>query len=129
MPAPRIDPTRLETHVRVLAETFVPRDWHHPENLDRAAAYIREELERTGGRTEEQLYQVGGRTYRNVLTQFGPETSGTIRTSGTPAIHQRTGTVVGAQFIAPSNLRPRYRPSSPTRQPPAICTPEELTED
>jgi hypothetical protein len=70
----RVDPARLEAHVRVLAERLLPRDAHHPENLDRAAAYVRRAFERTGGRVSEQVYRIGGNTYRNVVLQFGPET-------------------------------------------------------
>jgi len=73
-PAVAVDPARLEAHVRALAETFVPRDESHPENLDRAAAYIRRELQEAGGRVEEQPFEVGGTTYRNVIARFGPET-------------------------------------------------------
>jgi Zn-dependent M28 family amino/carboxypeptidase len=73
-PAVAVDPARLEAHVRALAETFVPRDEAHPENLDRAAAYIRRELQEAGGRVEDQPFEVGGTTYRNVIARFGPET-------------------------------------------------------
>ena len=45
-----VDPMRLEAHVRVLAEHLLPRDWKHPENLDRAADYIRQEFAAGGGR-------------------------------------------------------------------------------
>lgn len=72
--APAVDPARLEAHVRTLAETFVPRDMPHPENLDRAAGYIREELQAAGGRVEDQPFEVQGTTYRNVIASFGPET-------------------------------------------------------
>lgn len=73
-PAPRVSPERLEAHVRTLSRDFVPRDFAHPGNLDRAAAYIRGELERAGGDTWEQPYDAGGSTYRNVAASFGPET-------------------------------------------------------
>ncbi|HKI00626.1 MAG TPA: M28 family peptidase [Thermoanaerobaculia bacterium] len=71
-PAP-VDPARLEAHVRALAG-FAPRDESHPENLDRAAAYIRQELRRAGGRVEDQTFETAGETYRNVVARFGPET-------------------------------------------------------
>ena len=67
-------PGRLESHVRRLCEDLYPRDAGHPENLDRAAAWIRGELERAGGRTSEQPYPVQGETYRNVIAAFGPDT-------------------------------------------------------
>ena len=71
--SPSVDPRRLEAHVRVLAEDLIPRDWTHPENLDRAAAYIRQEFEASGGRVREQVYGMEGKTYRNVIADFGPE--------------------------------------------------------
>jgi hypothetical protein len=71
---PAIDPARLEKHVRRLAESFIPRDERHPENLDRAAAYIRGEFEQAQGVVSDQAYQAGGQTYRNVIARFGPET-------------------------------------------------------
>lgn len=72
--SPVVDPARLEKHVRRLAEEFTPRDERHPENLDRAAAYIRGEFEQAQGVASDQAYQAGGQTYRNVIARFGPET-------------------------------------------------------
>lgn len=69
-----ISPTRLQEHVRLLSETFAPRDESHPEHLDRAAAYIHGELERAGGMVSEQAYDVNRTTYRNVIAWFGPDT-------------------------------------------------------
>lgn len=69
---PPVSPARLEAHVRALAEDFSPRDYLHPANLDRAAAYVGAELERAGGRVSEQPFDAGGRTYRNVVAAFGP---------------------------------------------------------
>jgi hypothetical protein len=65
----------LEQHVRVLCEEFSPRDAFHPEQLDRAAAYIRNAFEATGGQTFEQSYSVEQTEYRNVIVRFGSETS------------------------------------------------------
>jgi len=70
---PPVDPARLETHVRMLAETFFPRNETHPENLDRAADYIGQEFKQAAGRVSEQPYQAWGKTYRNVMALFGPE--------------------------------------------------------
>jgi Zn-dependent M28 family amino/carboxypeptidase len=78
VPSPHVDPMRLEAHVRVLAEHLIPRDWKHPENLDRAADYIRQEFVTGGGRVREQAYAMNGKTYRNVIADFGPETSHVI---------------------------------------------------
>lgn len=68
-----VDVERLRAHVRMLSETFHPRDSLHPENLERAADYIADLLERAGGRVESQTFRVAGRDYRNVIARFGPE--------------------------------------------------------
>ena len=67
-------PLRLEKHVRMLAETFFPRDAFHPDNLLRAADYIRGEFRRAQGRVSDQCYEVRRRTYCNIIARFGPET-------------------------------------------------------
>jgi Zn-dependent M28 family amino/carboxypeptidase len=73
MQNPAVDPKRLEAHVRNLSETLAPRDAFHPENLDRVAAYLRQEFGRNQGRVLDQAFQVGRTTYRNVIAVFGPE--------------------------------------------------------
>jgi Zn-dependent M28 family amino/carboxypeptidase len=70
---PSVSVERLEAHVRALAENFTPRDYLHPANLDRAAAYVGAELERTGGAVSDQPFRVQGSTYRNVIAAYGPE--------------------------------------------------------
>jgi hypothetical protein len=69
-----VEPARLETHVRMLSETLSPRDWTHPQNLDRVAAYIHQEFEQAKGTVSEQPYEVAENTYRNVIATFGPDT-------------------------------------------------------
>lgn len=69
-----VDPQRLKGHVSMLAETLTPRDYNHPKNLDRVAAYIRQEFEQAGGKVSQQPFQVQGVTYRNVSAFFGPAT-------------------------------------------------------
>ena len=92
-PTPPVSPARLEAHVRTLSEQFFPRDFTHTSNLDRAAAYIREEFVHAKGAVSDQSYQVTGfepglldpkcvpvphessvNTYRNVIATFGPNT-------------------------------------------------------
>ncbi|HEV8426576.1 MAG TPA: M28 family peptidase [Pyrinomonadaceae bacterium] len=68
-----VDPTRLQAHVRKLSIELGPRDESHIENLDRVAAYIKNELSQTTALVSEQPYRVEGKTYRNVRAQFGPE--------------------------------------------------------
>lgn len=70
---PRADPGRLRRHVAFLTITASPRDAGHPENLDRAAAYIRDQFSRTGARVADQAFAVRGRSYHNVIASFGPE--------------------------------------------------------
>jgi len=79
-----VEPARLQAHVRMLSETFFPRDADHPENLDRVAAYLRQEFEQAKGKVSEQPYQVRGQTYRNVIAQFG--------------LHTKERIVVGAHY-------------------------------
>ncbi|MBI4676894.1 MAG: M28 family peptidase [Elusimicrobia bacterium] len=81
-PPAGVDPVRLERHVRRLASSL-PRDWDHPEALDRVAAYIKRELEASGGRLSEQVYgvpwwdqrnrKVVKGPFRNVIAVFGPD--------------------------------------------------------
>jgi len=73
-----VDPSRLEAHVRKLSVELGPRDESHIENLDRVAAYIKNELSQTGASVSEQPYRVQGKSYRNVIAQFGPESEDRI---------------------------------------------------
>src|SRR5205085_12167682 len=89
---PSADATTLERHVRMLSETFHPRDCTHPDNLDRAAAYIRQEFVQARGSVSEQAFTIPGNfrfppgfpedpfgkcrnhSYRNIIATFGPAT-------------------------------------------------------
>jgi hypothetical protein len=70
-----VDPERLKVHVRKLSEDFFPRNAENIKNLDQVAAYIRSEFELAKGQVWEQEFKVGRETYRNVIANFGPETS------------------------------------------------------
>ncbi len=72
--AVKVEPSRLKAHVTMLSEEFIPRDYKHPENLDRTASYIRTEFENTDGRVSEQVYTVDGVVYRNIILMLGPQT-------------------------------------------------------
>jgi Zn-dependent M28 family amino/carboxypeptidase len=75
MPAkPSVDPSRLKAHVVKLAEELAPRDYTHPDNLNRVAAYIKAELEATTKNVSEQPFTARGNTYKNIIAVFGPET-------------------------------------------------------
>jgi Zn-dependent M28 family amino/carboxypeptidase len=75
-----VDPNQLKAHVKMLSETFVPRDWRHVENLDRTAAYISQQLAAAGSNVTEEPYRMQannekqGKTYRNVVATLGPDT-------------------------------------------------------
>lgn len=87
---PAVDPTRLEKHVRYFAEDLLPRDWKHPESLDKGAEYIRDEFTASGAKASEQSYSMEGQTYRNMIGSFGPDVGATI--------------VVGAHYDAAGEL-------------------------
>jgi hypothetical protein len=70
-----VDPSRLQAHVRKLSIELAPRDERHIENLDRVAAYIKNEFSQTTAAVSEQAYRVQGHSYRNVIAQFGPESA------------------------------------------------------
>jgi hypothetical protein len=61
----------LRGHVEELSETFHPRDWENPANLDRCAEYIAGHLRQAGAAVEFQDFKVEGNTYRNVIGRFG----------------------------------------------------------
>jgi Zn-dependent M28 family amino/carboxypeptidase len=71
---PPVDASRLEQHVRMLAEHFYPRSFDHPENLEQVASYIRSQFSGAGGRVDEQVFPVEEDRYRNIIARFGPET-------------------------------------------------------
>ena len=74
-PERTVDPLRLQEHVRKLSIELSPRDENHIENLDRVAAYIKDEFSQTTALVSEQPYRVQGKSYRNVIAQFGPESA------------------------------------------------------
>ena len=65
------DSTRLRADVKMMSETFHPRDWQNVENLNQCADYLAQELEKAGASVEFQDYAALGRDYRNVIGRFG----------------------------------------------------------
>lgn len=131
-----VAPERLGTHVQALAREFVPRDFSHPENLDRAAAYIGAELERAGGAVAEQTFEAGGRTYRNVIASFGPESGERIVVGAHydaagpfPAADDNASGVAGlielAHLLGSASLGARVElVAYPLEEPPFFRTPQ-----
>lgn len=66
-----VAPLKLRGHVEVLALTFHPRDWQHPENLDKAAEYIAGHFTAAGATVEFQDFTARDQRYRNVIGRFG----------------------------------------------------------
>src|SRR5262249_57379584 len=60
-PVERIDSRRLETHVRMLAETLAPRHWKRQDKLDRAAADVGAQPAAGGARVAGQAPSRHGR--------------------------------------------------------------------
>ena len=71
--SPAVDPTVLETYVRVLSETLHPRCYDYLENLQAAVQYIERHFVAAGGRTQVQKFSVNGLEYNNVIAEFGPK--------------------------------------------------------
>ncbi len=71
---PKVDPSRLEIHVRKIVTDVFPRNEAYPRNLDRVASYIGREFLNAHGVTQEQTFEAKGKTYRNIIASFGPET-------------------------------------------------------
>ncbi len=74
-PLVRVDPERLRAHVRALCETMAPRTAAHPENLDRAAEYVRRHLAEAGADASIAPFTAEGREYKNVVARVGPRTA------------------------------------------------------
>lgn len=106
-PATEPEVERLRAHVRMLSETFHPRDSRHPENLERAADYLAGHLARAGGHVESQRFRVDGRDYRNVIARFGPQDGERIvvgahydSARGTPGADDNASGVAGLLELA-----------------------------
>lgn len=72
-PSPAVDPAALQRHVTTLSQTFHPRCFDHPENLEAAARYIERHLADAGGRVQRQNFPVDERIYANIIAEFGPK--------------------------------------------------------
>ncbi len=70
----KANPENLHMHVTTLSQELGPRDAGHPNNMDRAAAYILEQFREFSDQTGDQPYPADFMTVRNVRAFFGPET-------------------------------------------------------
>ena len=73
------DPTKLESYVQLISRDFIPRDWEHPENLEKLSSFIAEEFKQTGASVNFQAFDVRGKEYRNVIASYGSDSDlGTV---------------------------------------------------
>jgi hypothetical protein len=66
------NPESMRDHVKFLSNDIRPRSVSHPENLERAAAYIAASFRSAGARTTLQQFDARGASYSNVVGEFGP---------------------------------------------------------
>ena len=67
------DASRLRSDVEALTGLPGFRCFERPDDLDRAATWVRSALEESGLPVEEQPFGVGGWTYKNSIARYGPE--------------------------------------------------------
>jgi len=70
-----VNPDNLKKHVKVLSEDFMPRDYSHIENLNKAAEYISTELKSTNNHVYEQKFKAIDFEYKNIIAEYGPASS------------------------------------------------------
>jgi len=70
---PRADAKRLESDVRYLTTTALPRSAAHPESLRRTAAWIARSFRESGARVTVQSFQARGQMWENVVAELGPD--------------------------------------------------------
>ena len=66
------DASRLRSDVEALTGLPGFRCFERPDDLDRAATWVRSALEESGLPVEEQPFGVGGWTYKNFIARYGP---------------------------------------------------------
>jgi len=74
----KVDPSTLRERVEILSQRFVPRDSDHPEILIEASEYISSEFRSTGARVGYQEFEVAYKRYRNVIAEYGPDTTDVV---------------------------------------------------
>jgi Zn-dependent M28 family amino/carboxypeptidase len=64
--------SRLYNDVAFLTSVDPPRNWTHPESLNKVAVYIESELKTCGLPVEIQEFTAKGTVYKNILASYGP---------------------------------------------------------
>lgn len=70
---PKVDPSRLEAHVKHLSVDLYPRSFEQFHNIEMASQYIHDEFKRAGASVSIQYVTVQESTYKNIIARFGPE--------------------------------------------------------
>lgn len=65
------DPKHLQLHTEKLSNEFIPRDWKHVDNLNKAADYIFKQFQLNNSNVSFQKYTVNGISYSNVVSEYG----------------------------------------------------------
>ena len=73
-----INPERLKSHVKILSEDLVPRTCDQPIAMESAATYIKKELLKSSPNTSYQNYSYKNNEFKNVVSDFGPDTDDVI---------------------------------------------------
>jgi hypothetical protein len=79
-----VDPSRLRSDVEALTGLPGFRCFERPDDLDRAAEWVKSAMEESGLPVEEQPFEVGGLSFKNFFARYGP--------AGAPVL------VVGAHY-------------------------------
>ncbi len=66
-----VESAKLREHVEMLSSRLGPRDYTHPENLEKCADYIGQHFRQAGAVVTSQTFTVQGQAYRNVIARFG----------------------------------------------------------
>lgn len=66
-----VEPAKLRGHVENFSSRFAPRDYTHPENLEKCADYIEQHFRRAGATVSRQTFTVQGQAYSNIIARFG----------------------------------------------------------
>jgi Zn-dependent M28 family amino/carboxypeptidase len=101
------DKALLRQHVETLSTVFSPRDYRHPENLDRTAEYIHSHLFDSGARVYEQPFVIDGIGYKNVIAEYGPDNGPVVVVGahydaviGSPGANDNASAVAGLLELA-----------------------------
>jgi len=86
----KADPDKLRSHVKKISEEYYPRNWQNPENLNKAAKYIKDELAAHNAEVSLQKFEVESLEFANVISKYG--------------VNDQPGIIVGAHYDAFSTL-------------------------